>query len=431
MDRSKRRICIVTPFHVSMNPRVVKEADALAAAGYTVSVIAPDFSGWAHEADKSYQDRPWKIVAKPTFGPGSGKLQRMVEIARRLFSTIAARGLHIHHPVIVHAALHPVTPLLIKAAMNEKADLYIAHVIAALPAAAIAARHNHALCAYDAEDFHLGEFDDTPKTLFKRQLVELTERRYLPECCYVTASSPLIATAYRDTYGIGLPQVLLNVFPIAHAPHYATLKGSAVPGPSVYWFSQTMGPNRGLECAIRAIGVAKTRPHLYLRGGSSLDYRHQLTNLAKEVGADDRLHFLPLGHPLELERLASVYDIGLSCEPGTTENNKRALGNKLFGYLLAGIPIVASDTPAHRALADTAASPALRLYRTEDPVSLATSIDSLLENPTSLAEIRAAAYALGQRQFNWDLESDRLLQLVNACWGETAVRRNRVANPAQ
>src|SRR4051812_33953216 len=37
--RPEQRICIVTPGPISSNPRVVKEADALAAAGYRVRVV--------------------------------------------------------------------------------------------------------------------------------------------------------------------------------------------------------------------------------------------------------------------------------------------------------------------------------------------------------------------------------------------------------
>ena len=40
------RICILTPGHLSTNPRVVKEADALTGAGYEVNIIAADYALW-------------------------------------------------------------------------------------------------------------------------------------------------------------------------------------------------------------------------------------------------------------------------------------------------------------------------------------------------------------------------------------------------
>jgi len=56
--------------------------------------------------------------------------------------------------------------------------------------------------------------------------------------------------------------------------------------------------------------------------------------------------------------------------------------------------------------------PAVSLFRTEDPVSLAERFDELLLHPDRLAEARAAAFRLGQEQFNWEKEQRILLRTV-------------------
>jgi len=61
------------------------------------------------------------------------------------------------------------------------------------------------------------------------------------------------------------------------------------------------------------------------------------------------------------------------------------------------------------------------LYRAEDPTSLAAVIDRLLANAGAFAEIRGAAYELGQQRFNWEFEKYKLLHVVDSCFGE-AVR---------
>ena len=159
------------------------------------------------------------------------------------------------------AEWHPASPDITAAALEVRADLYIAHYPAALPAAAKSAARHGAHYAFDAEDFHLGDLPDLPEHERERRQLRAIEGAYLPGAAYVTASSPGIADAYARAYGIKRPAVVLNVFPLSRAPASTTPRGTAEPGPSLYWFSQTIGPDRGLETAVAAIGRARSRPH--------------------------------------------------------------------------------------------------------------------------------------------------------------------------
>lgn len=404
------RICLLTPGHLSTNPRLIKEADALAAAGHRVSIIAADYSLWARAADRSFDGRPWRVVRTLPFGPYAPRLKRAVQLLR-YHSAKLLTGRGIMSETLVNTAWHAIAPDLIWAAASVPADLYIAHYPAALPAAAIAARRNRGLYAFDAEDFHLGDLPDDAAFEAERRLLRAIESRYLPECVYTTAASPGIADAYVKAYRIPRPTVVLNVFPRAEGPARPTPAGTVNPGPSVYWFSQTIGPDRGLECAVRAIGRARTRPHLYLRGTPAKGFLDRLHAAAAEVGAADRLHLLPSEAPGEMALLAATYDVGFVGETGHTANRRIALTNKQFTYFLAGVPAVMSDIPSHRAFASEAGG-AVRLYAVGDSDRLAAALDALLGNTEMLAGARAAAFDLAQTRFNWDRESDILLNLV-------------------
>jgi glycosyltransferase involved in cell wall biosynthesis len=404
-------ICIVTQSHLSANPRVVKEADALTEAGYSVAVIAPDYSAWGREADKAFVGRAWKIVERPQFGPSSPRMTRIAEVARRAFAGVAARTLGIDHSSVVHAAWHPVTPALIRAAQLQPAKLYIAHYPAALPAAAIAAARHAARYAYDAEDFHPGDLPDRPEHVTSNKMVRLIERRNLPGCAYVTAASPGIADAYAIEYGTLRPSVILNTSPKSNAPKCNTSAGSARPAPSIYWFSQTIGHDRGLQSAVRAIALSSCRPHLYLRGECPPRFAVDLRKLAQDHWVEERLHILSLAPPQEMEKLAAAYDVGLCSEIGHTPNRRIALTNKQFTYLLAGLPALMSKIPAHRAFAAEAEG-AVELFEVDDAVSLAQAIDQVLGDPHRLAAMRATAWKLGQARFNWSVDAMRLVGLV-------------------
>ena len=417
------RICLITPGHLSTNPRIVKEADALTEAGYDVRVIAADFAEWARAADAEFTNRRWRLEEKLFFGPQARLSTRLKQTARqrvcRLFVAFGMRG-----AAIERAACHPIAPDLLYAARRTQADLYIAHYVAALPAAAHAAARHGALYAFDAEDFHLGDLPDLPEYAFEKSLIQAIERRFLPGCAFVTAASPGIADAYSDTYGIAAPTVVLNVFPRSQGPEAPTARGTACPGPSIYWFSQTIGGNRGLECAVKAIGRAKSIPHLYIRGNPDNSFLQTLWRIATNERADHQLHFLPPAAPSEMERLAAMYDVGLSGETGHTKNRQISLGNKLFSYLSAGLPILMADVPANLALSKDLKECA-QLYSIDDPDALARAMDNWLLNDVGLKTARAAAWELGRTRYNWEYEKQELLSRVDSILLSRSAERGR------
>jgi glycosyltransferase involved in cell wall biosynthesis len=403
------RICIVTPGQIGSNPRVVKEAQALHEAGFDVDVIATQTLDGVEPRDQSLMRRiPWRVRRIDLRSPGRWRLLRARQIAFR--GLRAATGF----APLADLGFSAFTRPLLAAALNVPANLYIAHYPAALPAVVAAARKHGARYAYDAEDFHLGDWPEDSKWDSERQLVREIEGRHLPAAAYVTAASPGIADALVAAYGIPRPHVVLNVFPLEQAQVGPTPKGTAEPGPSVYWFSQTIGPDRGLECAVRAIAIAETEPHLYLRGAPAPGYVAQLQQIAAKRDAGRRLHFLPPEAPDEMVRLAAAYDIGLCGDEITLTAARRAcLTNKLFTFLAAGVPPLLSATPAQAAFASEAGLGDL-LYPVNDAATLARLIDRILGSPGDLEAARMNASNLARSRYNWQRERDVVLSLVRS-----------------
>ncbi len=400
-------ITLITPSALGSNPRVVKEAEALVRRGHRVHVQSTRSLEIVDRRDDAvlrhanYTSARLDLRALPSW-----RLRRLLQIGARY--GFAALKLDALAPW----ALSPLGPLLKRELwQSSPADLYIAHYIEALPAAAALAARYGAAYAFDAEDFHVGEQVDGPGVELQRQIKRAIEGRYLPGALYVTAAAPLIAQAYVDTYAIPLPTVILNSFPRANAPSAPTNAGSARPGPSLYWFSQTIGFGRGLKTAIRAIAEARSQPHLYLRGAPAKGFDDELKAVAEELGVGDRLHFLEPALPDDLERLGAEFDLGYSGEQGVETNRQYTLGNKIFSYLLGGVPCLASGTVAHLQLASQLGD-AMATFPIADASALATLIDSYLLTPKRLAKARQDAWQLGQTRFNWDLEAERLVALV-------------------
>jgi glycosyltransferase involved in cell wall biosynthesis len=398
------KVCIISSGSFVSNPRIVKEAIALRNVGWRVTAIACSPLPEQEEADAEVRKALGVETKVISFGKSlTWWAQRLrQESAKGLFSLGFDRCLGGHSAR---------TKTLCRTVKSVAADLYIAHYVAALPAAAEAARVHQAPYAFDAEDFHSGELPDLPQNRTARKLIRMIEARYLPKAAYVTAASPMIADAYAETYGIPRPIVVLNVFPRSSAPPTPTPRGVIEPGPTLYWFSQTIGAGRGLETAVEAIARAATKPHLHLRGIPASGFQAKLLDIAHKRGVANRVHFLASARPHDLERLGAQYDLGYSGETGFCQNRELALPNKLFSYLLSGIPIIASDVPAHRALGQDVGA-AMTIFAAGDATGLAESIDCLLSDPDRLSAARTQAWRLGQSRYCWEVETASFLAAV-------------------
>jgi hypothetical protein len=402
-----RSVCLVSSGNLASNPRLLKEAGALHDAGYRVTTVVCRLEGaLAGFGDAMAAQVPWTVRSAPT-----SPWERYWRTASRPLARIA-EGVGLDVPVTMAAAAYggPVGTLR-TAIAGVRADLYIAHYVAALPAAAAAANQHGAMLGFDAEDFHSGEGSHTAKDIFRMRMVERVESQTLRRCAHLTAASPLIAEAYTVKYGIP-PVTVLNVFPLDMAPAEPS---PASTGPlRAYWFSQTIGLDRGLQAFLQAMARTRTKVELDVRGDDRWGFGDKLEAMACELGVAGRVKLLPMEPPGEMIRLAASYDLGLSLETDVTENRRMCLTNKAFTYLLAGVPVLMSDTAAQRALAPSLGN-AARLVSLADPGAIAATLDELGDSQR-LAEAKATAWRLGRERYNWDVEKKVLLQSVAAAF---------------
>lgn len=404
-------VCLLTPGQPSTNPRLVKEADALAEAGHAVHVVCAHWASWADETDRA-------LLATRRFSctyvggrPGNSSRYLWTRIRHRLGKELLRLPITSPAPTW---ALCRVSPELQRAAERIDADIYIAHNMGALPAAWGAAKRRGAKLGFDAEDFHSGMSPQSETPSIEKVLTERFERQVLPWCDYVTAAAPLIAERYAAKYQIPTPATILNVFPLSDRPN--SFRNSEEGRPlTLYWFSQTIGADRGLEDIIRALGVLREYAVvLNIQGVWEVGYEEKLHRLAAEQQLrPEQLVSLPPTVPDALVRLASTYDVGLALEPGRDENNDIALSNKLFTYFLAGNAICATSTQGQRGLVEEAKGVGF-CYEPGDVNSLATQLRPWCVDREALNIARRRAWGYGTQKFNWDLEKSKFLAVVEA-----------------
>ena len=89
-----------------------------------------------------------------------------------------------------------------------------------------------------------------------------------------------------------------------------------------------------------------------------------------------------------------------------------ALPVKMFEYMAAGIPVIASDFPAWRAI--VAGSDCGMCVDPLDPAAIAAAIDYLVRNPTMARRMGQNGRRAVVEQYNWLIEARKLLAFYDA-----------------
>lgn len=122
----------------------------------------------------------------------------------------------------------------------------------------------------------------------------------------------------------------------------------------------------------------------------------------------EKVVFIPKQPPAILQRYTAGADLGLSLDKDTNLNYRFSLPNKLFDYIHAGIPVLASDLPEVSRIVNN-----YRIGRVATdlrPEALARQVKALLHDNAFHQEVESNL-PLAQRELNWDQERVKLLQL--------------------
>ena len=178
---------------------------------------------------------------------------------------------------------------------------------------------------------------------------------------------------------------------------------------SIHWFSQTLGPGRGLEELINAAQGLGGEFEIHLRGERGA-YRAWLEEMVP-----DELRSRVFVHPSvpadELPARIAEHDIGFAGELSEIPSRDLTATNKIFQYLQGGLAVVASDTAGQKEVA-ALASTAVATYRSGAASDLQKRLSELTGSAKQLAAAKAAAADIAARSFNWAVEKPRLLDSI-------------------
>jgi hypothetical protein len=380
---------------------MLKAADALHDAGYQVRVVSTRHVGWAWETDVCVRNRrpwAWNVVDYDRVSARRKQLSSGVRFRAAQAAALAAGPARVPLAVAIrgYSRMHDE---LVSAIASEPADFVYGGTTGALAAVAGGAQRLGVTFGLDLEDFHSAEQTGDGSAL-AHALAERIESDVLPKATVLTAGSPMIADAYSATYNVR-PAPIHNTFSINFAP-LPNRRGPL----RLYWFSQTLGPGRGLGDVIAAIGRCGITAELHLRARPIAAYAAGLARFQARLAPSLRIVFHDPESPDRMIALAQGYDLGVSAEDGAVLNHRLCLGNKIFTYLAAGTPVLLTATPAQARLAADLGA-AATLYEPGDIDALAT----ILQRWDGDANLRCVAAhearAAARRRWHWEHADDR------------------------
>ena len=351
---------------IRRNSRALKQLRVLASLGARVEVL--------DLASASAQDLPTDVHLQ-ALGRPAGRGPRFFSAVHRLFSATARQ-----YPAKVYHA----------------SDLY------ALPAMCAAARQHAGSLVYDARELypHVASTIGRP---WVSALWHTIEKRYIRRTDAVFTVSDPIAEKIARTYDVPRPSVLHNVPVYSKAQPAHTLRAAAgiEPDSVVLLHQGNIQKHRGCEYLLDAMLSVRGAVLVFLGGGPMKPCLQQLT-LERHVM--NRVRFLNSVPPTDLLPLTACADIGITLLEGTCLNHRLALPNKLFEYLMAGLPVLASNLPGIGGLVKR--FDVGRVVDPKDPAALVETLQGMVNNRE--ARIRWANNTPSVLEhFSWEMESQR------------------------
>lgn len=185
-------------------------------------------------------------------------------------------------------------------------------------------------------------------------------------------------------------------------------------GSPIALYHGVLSRNRGIEQLLEAIlEPGLTSMHVVLLGYG--EFRDELQRLAAHERFADRVHMLDAVPPTELLGWVAGADVGIVAVQESSLNHLLSTPNKLWECLAAGVPVVVSDFQVMREIVlGDPTGPLGAVCDPAQPASIAAAIRDIIDpSDDDLSTMRRRCLQSAHDRWNWETESVKLLALYD------------------
>jgi glycosyltransferase involved in cell wall biosynthesis len=419
-------ICLLSLSRIADDPRVRRQGDAFARAGWrVVGVGAPgatsDAPAWPIYVDRIDVIKdggatgtidPVAATHTPSFPPSSAWRTAPIlryPLVRKLLRP-GHRAIRLAQKILVWWRRETAFDIywswtavreLYETASAFSPDIWLANDWTALPVAARLARERGGRYGYDTHELAVEEYAERWKwRVLERPIVRAVEKGTIAGAAVVSAVSMGIAAHLQKLYGLPIEPLVIR-----NTPSYIGVLPRQTGARIRILYHGIVAEGRGIEATIDSVPLWRSEFDLTIRGPGDPTYINKLRGRIDNLRIAGRVAVAPPVPMLDLVRAASAFDVGFFALPSHSHHNTFALPNKFFEYAMAGLALCVSDLPEMGDL--------IRQHNmgvtlpTLSPEGIAEVINRL--DRSAVDRYRANALAAA-RVLCWERESERLVQ---------------------
>lgn len=232
---------------------------------------------------------------------------------------------------------------------SQKADIFVSNDLDTLLPNYLHSFFRKIPLVYDSHEYFTGA-PELRDRKFKQKLWRTLERILLPKIKRTYTVNESVKNQYKKDYGIAM-EIVRNV-PLLHKPQPLSEIPRLPEGKKILIMQGAgINPERGYEEAIMAMELLPEEFLLVIVGSGTI--LPELKAIVKRKSLEEKVLFIPRLPFETLHYVTAQASAGLSLDKPDSMNYLFSLPNKIFDYIHAGVPVIASSVPEVKKITTT------------------------------------------------------------------------------
>ena len=429
-----KKVCMFVWNHFTNDARVLRECTALSENGYHVDLICIHDPKDPNLPMYEERNENFHIYRVKRYPASLLKFQRIVrrltgsKSNRILTAILGIMGLYyapVPTVIVLIGSLVGVVVLktklkgliikgsiilrMIAKGRSGHYDIYHANDLNTLPQASISAklRMKRRKLIYDSHEVQ------TDRTGYNPDTIKRVEKFFLKFIDQMIVENHTRAAFNEQLYGF-YPEVLHN-YPFLQKSNPEEVEKVDLHGilnlpreEKILLYQGGIQIGRGLEKIIQAVPMMDEGTVVFIGDGKQ---KEELVQLVKEMNLEHRVKFMPKVPVEDLPKYTKCAYLGFQVLNNICFNHYSASSNKLFEYMMSGVPVIACSFPEIQKVVETHHTGIC--VDSHDPHSIAEGVNQLLKDP-NLREQLSQNSLNARGKYNWEQEKNHLLTIYDA-----------------